>query len=610
MSHAEEQSHEWHQAREDENATAIAEALAHLRPDAEEFAEGVARRIERAGEKAAESTLHSASRQPAERSTWMRFGRRAAVFLPVWLLPKPLMKLLAVAAVPVAKKSAWYYVPGLVALPLVMVAISVVSFFYAVKQAVIQDAGEPDVDVTAGLDLLIRKYILYFFIALIPLLAFTGFRPLDGAVLGLLALLALFVGLVQISMRSSRRTRSDLGVGFALGLGMISTVCPVAILAENHWLGEFGARWIYFGFVLGAIICAVLARPFPKRGSLGGILLGFAVVSVVNSGKTMTRLTTREEVIEFVERGSDEKLELRPLSNGTYIAALDELAKGERSPDTSVLREQLAAGHREEGDTTSESVLIRELKEAGYFRGRDYEDLDGVMLARILETRIDWGYSGLREAVKALRKRELSEAERERFAQYILAGKPDGSSWRMVGGLLSAVAMLEQLGDHQPSERMAEAAREFVRLSWTGSLGDRKAGFDFDLPESGDVANRAARKTSSKHLYLPASTRALALMTHFGVPDEIDLEALEVFLWLKARHSIFDDVDSKQVQAYVALETLHRLPEWQPIAVERASVLGVLTRYRVLIAALLLILFCIVVTLRAPKAIAETEPAV
>ena len=93
-----------------------------------------------------------------------------------------------------------------------------------------------------------------------------------------------------------------------------------------------------------------------------------------------------------------------------------------------------------------------------------------------------------------------------------------------------------------------------------------------------------------------------------GAPDwsrPNDLTALDAYLWNESHHYGMDDISGPYAAAAVSARALlHTLPEWESSRAERELdeySLKALFRLRAVIAAALLVVFALLLTLRAPK---------
>lgn len=596
MSQANEHTKAWEEAQADEFAASIREALAPLRPDADEFAKGVRARVQRENEK------------PAESTGWLRFGRKVAVFVPVWLLPKSLTKILAVVAAPAAKKSAWYYVPGLVALPAIVLLASILSFAFALKRSVVTRDGVPNVDLRAGYDLLIRKYIFHIFLVIFGLGCFGYYFPVDAFVLALICSTFWIVGVARVHAESAEQSRSDVGVhliAYLLLLAMLSSLVGGRLARSS---GEFGAHGVGLVFVVGAILCVALT-PIPKR-HLAAVRMLFAQLVVFGFvGRAHDVFTDRDDVVSFVETESEE-WSLARFRKDQFLAILRHLGRdGETQPDLSELKRSLPPELRSFDEFGGRAVLANNLAELGYHQGRDYDELDISMVAALLEDRYFYYWQeSSKDAAERLQEPELSSESREQLARQMCADGLIEEAERTLRGYLDALRIVERLGEVPEDAELKANVRETVLSVYTGYPGVRLAGFAYEWADLKRDVNGKPLESGRRLRSVGPTYYAVQLMERFGVPTGIDLVAVHRYLQTKAMRGLFSGPDLENAVACLALADLERLPEWQPIAAKRRTLPAILVRYRAMVTALLLVALCIIVTLRAPRVVVESEP--
>ncbi len=597
MSQAGEHSMAWEEAQADEFAAAIRGALAPLRPDADEFAQGVRERIERENEK------------PAESTGWLRFGRKVAVFVPVWLLPKSLTKMIALVAAPAAKKSAWYYFPGVLALPLITLLAALASFVFALKRSSVTRDGEPDVELTVGYDLLIRKYIFHFFLVIFGLGYVAIYSPVDAFVLALVVSTLWLVGVARVHASSAQRSRQDVGVQMATFLGVLSLLVAVSGQLMTRGAGEFGHRWAVLLLFVGGALCAVIAEPSQRqRVGLLPILINLFTFAFI--GHVFDVPTDRQDVVSFVETEADEWLSTS-YRRDEFMNVLRHIGRdGGSEPDLTPLKQALPPELRSFDDVDGVPVLVRNLAALGYLEGRDYADLDIRMVTALLEDETTFSWSdSTREAARRLREQDISEEDRGQLAQAMCAEGLLEENNRSLRGYVGALRVLERLGATTPNEELEASVRAEITSVWTGYRGARLAGFAHEREDLERDANGKPIESGRRLRSLGPSHDAVQLMLRFGVPTGVDLVSLHRYLHAETIHGPFSGADLSNALAFVALSSLKQLPEWQPIAAERATLTSILVRYRAVVAALLLVAFSIIVTLRAPKVVAQSEPA-
>ncbi len=421
----------------------------------------------------------------------------------------------------------------------------------------------------------VRQYWLPLALAGVGLLYFHTYRPDDALALFLIGA----VGVVLLELKwAARKTAIDRGdVGAAMASGLVAMASVVSSARPSHWMGEYlqlEGDWSLGALIVGAFACAYLSGRFQLW-----LLLTVSSLLLVGSqarwfGDHFQAPPDRDAVVEFVE--SEDVIKDVSRSSGWELAVvLRRLAESSGSmPDTARLEAAIVRMLQSDSGTTSKPLETK-LTELAYLRGRDYDEVGLFELAAILDGGRGWYLDApLMDVVGKLRSPELDDVELESLAKQLAEAPLVPTEGSSLGHVVDRLSVFDQLGHPTHGECLREESLQLL-----------SAGAERDEDD------------------------AVRLMERFGVPAELDLAAFRDRVALDAASYWRDGIDARQAMSILTLSALEGLPEWQPIAAERARLPALLVRNRVHLVAILLVAFCIIVTLRAPKAVAQPEAA-
>ncbi|MCP5085159.1 MAG: hypothetical protein GY948_26045, partial [Alphaproteobacteria bacterium] len=309
---------------DDSLGQAIGDAMAPERRGEKDFREGVGERLDADVER----PFHVSA-----------LARSAAAFLPPILLPKGLVKGGAIMGGVAVKKAGWKLIPGVIALPAVVMIMLVVTFAMGLRRTVSSGPqGLERRDVGGELRAWWRRFLIWFG-QKAPVQAIMLF-----GVLSMAALVGIFGALSRAGLVSRRQ------VGYRLGSFLFGLVIYAFILSTSRDVQYVGERWVW-GVPASLAIAATLCTVLGARDDAGGREMRRAwITGVVGFGLTVGLLfigtrseqpVTREQALEYVEGGflerSDLRYEVQDLASTARHLALD----GGTAPNLHVFQEEL-----------------------------------------------------------------------------------------------------------------------------------------------------------------------------------------------------------------------------------------------------------------------------
>jgi len=595
------------------------EAFRPLRPDREAFLAGVERRIAERGERAPErSSAPPATEDPATDGLAMNymaepgedsvrsiaadverspFLRAAASLLPPGFLPSSVL-------VMAGKKLTWKAAPALLAMPAIALAMLVLTFAAALTQVKKLDSSTPSSPFLTQEE--IRRWWWshrYGAALTFVVLGFAfWFRPADALVGFLLA----SIGCLALILRRLS------AAGFASRLA-VGTKCGALLLSLGLYSGMFGAQ-SYDGIlhaiprsagvvlIAGALVCLIAAcnghpwRALRKSGQRAAVvLIGLHLVPLValSLWPLFVAPWRAGDLRSFVEAGDFSLITWPPSARAALWL---------REQDVEIDLSGLATYVEERRKT---SVLLGEGRIAALQLGLLSSDelWDERQMSSWRRFEVPRGDKlqtfqlvGEPKIHLLAASGEMTDDERATLTRKALAAWPANDSWMPLHGVRGMVGVLDTLGTADAFEPAVPKLHALLMHLWGGTHSGRggPAGFFPQQPYEFKASNASS------------TLDAVELMARFGVPDELDGRRVRAWLEGAAKRRFFwrKLPSPDQIRAATALDMMReRLPE------TGGDMWRVVVEERVLIGVLLLVMFCCVATLRAPRSELPGRPA-
>ncbi len=587
-----------HPEFDDELGVRIADATEAYAPDPDDFLREVEQRTER---------RESSRVIPT-------FVRRAAALLPPVLLPLSLARTGAAATATAAKGGSWKFLPGVLAMPAVIAVMIFATFFVSLRAAVVR--GEQRDEARSARHAVAqwwrRNMVLIIVVMLV--VAFTvTITPTDGLLLIFGISMLGFVGIVNALAREGFATRRELGLRMSAFLFFLSPYSISAAMSSQDWMTTATGSGLLglIAVISGAVVCSGLAVGFRDFGSK--IRVGFAITAVVILGSMHTLgvqplskvMADRGYAIRFVEEWDELDGHARWEH---FIGMVEQLRNDGQTPpqlDAAQARFHAYLDGLYASDTELNSLYATELELVGFLRDEDrqrfrsdYWERHGVAA----ETSIVSPRHALLNVSTHSRFEPYDDATRARVARRVLDGLRHEDIGHDPEKLLARAALLDLVGDADDHAALQTFAHRKLRELWSGYEGADRAAF-FSSP---DLIERDAAGTPIEQrlsfIWLSTTSQAVQLMARYGVPEGVDLHALDAYLTDMSLYYSYRRFDSNAALAAAAHSRLHALAEWTPRPEPNHPLLWWIYRQRLLIGGILLALFCVVVTARAPEA--------
>ncbi|GJM23035.1 MAG: hypothetical protein DHS20C15_29500 [Planctomycetota bacterium] len=601
----------------------LRDALRELDTDSDDFTEGVRTRID---ELAAQRRA-----QRHEVATLSMGWRRAASLLPPVLLPKGLAKLGVTSGGALLGKSGSLAgkggVLGVAAVPAITLAMLVIGAWTALRSLLREPASREQHDdrewarqeVVAWW----RQNLIVALLVIAGLLVLAFVAPADALtlllVVSLLALCGVFARLAA-SGAASRREVGQRAGGFLMmmllwGYGILSpTTLGRADLA--------GTTWIVPLLGLGGAVCLTLARAETRRRLWLGVVGTAAYVALLSA------LTTWSSVgIGKRPQGPDDlrAWTQRPLTDENFgtvwsqlaqivkhwnAAGLEPLALTGIAP---VARARLA--NREPGGEPPDAAYFAlPMLELGFVddaQAATWRDLERER--EVLQKRGgSWSWRDTLSLRLAAHFDVYDELDKDDAAEAVVQSLPEPDAHQALDELLTAARTLEALDRPQRVDELRERALTTLAATWTYSADVDMGCFSMSPAALARIGRERSDPPILTSVFNSETSDGVRAMARWGVPDNVDLLALERWLNGETQQYRRAEINLWNLTAIAALAELRSLPEWrvaQAAAESEALVpplLVELWRWRVFAAALLLASFAVFTTWRAP--IRERDP--
>ena len=590
----------------------LIEALGELRPDAEEFRQGVQDRIDAA--KTGDSKTSSVKLNSL--AAVSPFVRRAAAFFPPVLLPKSMAKL-GVGA-PVAAKMGTKFMPGALVFP----AISVIMVFFTLLiglKAIFtrpsdqqrQDQEEASFDTSAWW----RRYWLP--VGLVTAVSIVLMFKMPGDAFTLLITISTvsFLGVYASLVRAGLATRQEVGKRAGAAMMWLAAFSIQLVTSSRTLDLDVSQGWLVpLLLITGGATCAIIGNPQESshlKGRTPALIfcgaLGIAFILCVKFLGLAEREATTADVRAWIAGYEDaERAQDLDQTVTNFYAA------GEAPFELEVLgraaRERL---DRELKPGTFNSLYAPPFARWGFFEDEDYEHYENERVIRDLlspKKRIINGEHYLPELLAHLRFDSFTLEERSLIADKAIEALDPKDQYANAEDVLWIIHFLDALELSERVHELTPATHEILESTWCRIVSGKEAAFapykeSIERDEEGAVS-----ETRLSFVWLDDTSISVYLMKRMGAPEWLkpnDLTALDAYLWKESHHYGMDDISGPYAAAAVSARALlHTLPAWESSRAERELdeySLKALFRLRAVIAAALLVVFSLLLTLRAPK---------
>jgi hypothetical protein len=572
----------------------LREALKPHRPDPHAFREAVERKI-------AEREKQRAQDEQRIQSVVAKSPllRRAAAILPPGFLPDSAIAASAGAA---AKWAFWKSLPALLAFPATVLAMMLTTFVVGVRSV---GALQGRRDLREGTRKALARaeiarwwkkhtvaYILVFGLLFYLIENDRAFELVMGVLV--VSMLCLVLLLRELS-RANLAARSQVG---SLCCRMLFGICIYIWMASQRaiWepLGWFGVILLQMGIVAGGAACSALGTSVEMRSPVGktwwrqSVPYRAALLFVVLVVGAEVWGFTPHDLFEYaahLARPGDSQPNLPRLA--TAVGWLR--TNGCEEPDLSTARTAFLTTLKNDDLRAGDLDAATQL---GWLGHDEWESLEPrwirLQFQNWLEgTGPDHPFTNMDFALRGLVVLgKLTPADRDRAAQRILTEWPEGSRAYDLGAMQDVCTSLDIIGRGDLLESKRASVLRTLGSCWV-SYADRfnRAGGFTDAPTILDRSD--ARATEA----------AVDLMIRFGVPQEIDLRRVRTYLQFETQRMLIGDELGwrKLPSGAIALLDLERhLPLPNP------SLAEILPSLSIVIGSLLLVVFCVYATLRAP----------
>jgi len=589
------------------------EALGELRPDPDEFREGVQDRID-----AAEA---NASAVPPEKLS--SFARRAASFFPPVLLGKGAAKF-GVGA-PVAAKVGTKLVPGLLVFPVVSIIMVCFTLLIGLKTVFIRANGQQRQDRDeANIDTKLWWGRFWLPFALMTVLSFILMFKVPGDAFALLITISTlsFLGVYASLVRAGLGTRREVGMRASVAMGWLLGM-SVNMARPGRINDSIAYGWLVPLFlIIGVTFCAILGKPEAKSHRKGYrlrtplLLLGGSVLFATVLGLSRTndkKAATYEDVRAWIasyEAGEDDEDRCYEVPRVERIVT-NFYAAGKLPFDLRVLGRAAREGLKGALKSGSFNTLCAaSFARLGFLEDADYENFidEDAVEAMLSSRRMHLaGDHDLPALLAHLHFESLSYQERHLIAGKAIATLDPTRNLANTKDVLWIIHYLDALGLSERVQELAQPAHEILKRTWCRVVSGKEACFT-PYPTSAERdEDGAITETSTSSAWGEATSRAVYLIKRLGVPEFLsasDLAALDAYLLDNSRQFEQSEIRRSHAEAVSARTLLHTLPEWEEPGTEPVfdeySVQRIL-EFRVAIAAALLVIFSLLLTLRAPR---------
>lgn len=590
------------------------EALGELRPDPKGFREGVQDRID-----AAEA---NASSVPSAKLN--AFARRAAAFFPPVLLGKGAAKL-GVGA-PVAAKMGTKFLPGLLVFPVVSIIMVCFTLLIGLKTIFTRADGQQRQDRDeANIDTKLWWGRFWLPFALMTVLSGILMFKVPGDALALLITISTlsFLGVYASLVRAGLATRREVGMRASIAMiwltGLSLQVAkPVGRLDDSIAYG-----WLVPLFlIIGSTCCAILGKPEAKSYRKGYrwrtplLLLGGSVLVAMVLGLLLSenkKEATYDDVRAWIasyEAGEDDEDRCYEVPRVERVVT-NFYAAGEPPFDLKVLGRAAREGLKGALKTKSFNILCASsfarlgfLEDADYENFIDEDEVDAMLSSRRMSRAGDHDLPAL---LAHLHFGSLSYQERHLIADKAIATLDPTRKLANTEDVLWIIHYLDALDLSERVQELGQPAHEILERTWCRVVSGKEACFTPYPTSAKRDEEGAITETRASSVWGDTTSRAVYLMKRLGVPEFLsasDLAALDSYLLGESHQFEWSEIRRDHADAVSARTLLHTLPEWENAGTKPALdeyLVQRILEFRVVIAAALLVIFSLLLTLRAPR---------
>ena len=487
------------------------------------FEEGVAARIDEAQRK-----LQHA---PA-------FARRAALFLPPFLLPKAMAPLASTAG-SVGSKSSTGFLPGILTLPALTVAMVLFSAIALVRFAFQKGQHGPQSGNQRASQLEIADWWranLFKTLAVIALLLWSMFHyPVDTLVVAMsLSTLALF-GLLGRLSSAGLATRREVGrvsyqfLYFAALFGWQFT--------QGETFGfdsQVGRGWVLPVLGTGAALCYALLKGHRRAWILAGTVLSVVVLAIqlldrftgqhpVDMDRALALLEDPEEADHFRVHSD--------WSDWAIARGLLEAAGEEVKPWRGLERGMRLQMETDLAKSDFNTLYAYPMLELGALAA---EDIPALRSDYAFEVMFDRGkHYSLRHDDIQVRLRMLgedfSDSEKRVLADRILKQLKRDNELLRIEDLWMGTRTLEALDFHQQVDALAPIAHHLLRQTYQVTKDGKMAWF-VGSPSLVDSGSEMPSSRYASFVPMEDTCRGLLAIHRWGLPEGIALAPIEKYL--------------------------------------------------------------------------------
>jgi hypothetical protein len=590
------------------------EALGELRPDPKGFREGVQDRID-----AAEA---NASAVPSAKLN--AFARRAAAFFPPVLLGKGAAKL-GVGA-PVAAKMGTKFLPGLLVFPVVSIIMVFFTLLIGLKTIFTRADGQQRQDRDeANIDTKLWWGRFWLPFALMTVLSFILMFKVPGDAFALLITISTlsFLGVYASLVRAGLATRREVGMRASIAMiwlmGLsLQMASPLQRLDDSIAYG-----WLVPLFlIIGSTCCAILGKPEAKSNQKGYrwrtplLLLGGSILVAMVLGLSLAggkKEATYDDVRAWVasyEAGEDDEDRCYEVPRVERVIT-NFYAAGEPRFDLKVLRRAAREGLEVAFKTGSFNTLCAaSFARLGFLEDADYENfIDEDEVETMLSSRrMISGDHDLPALLAHLHFGSLSYQERHLIADKAIATLDPTRRLANAKDVLWIIHYLDALDLSERVQELEQPAHEILKRLWCRVVSGKEACFTAYPTSAKRDEDGAITETSASSVWGDATSRAVYLMKRLGVPEFLsasDLAALDAYLLGESHQFEGSEITRYHAEAVSARTLLHTMPGWESSRAEEGAIdeftVKRILEFRVVIAAALLVIFSLLLTLRAPS---------
>lgn len=417
-----------------------------------------------------------------------------------------------------------------------------------------------------------------------------------------------FLGIFASLVRAGLAMRREVGRLASASLFWLLGIAFQLSLRERAGDVTAPEVWIVPGVLLaGGTLCFGLAERHAPRSRrrwlvVAAMIRGFLLLLVSDRFDALGMAEATVPELQAWLQAHDDTSQVDELA--MLVANLE--AAGVEVPDLASLR----AGARARLDSelaigTFNGFYVPAMSALGLLADADYARLrDEPRFARLIAPTANFVnfHAALGPVAVETHFQPLSADARERLVERVLAQLDPNGKYANNEELRTIVWLFERVGADERSSELQPVVETVLRATWSPTLDGRQAAF---APYRGSIERDDDGHSTEPRLTFVwghSTATAVWLMARFGVPDFVDLGALDAYLHEQSFYWKSLGVSPYVGEAVATRALLHELPGWHANARERAPTwFDQLIGVRVLAGALLLVGFAVLLTIRAPE---------